>query len=120
MIAQHPYASAPTQSNFRGTTYERSSPVQPSALAAASNGAHTPTAPTSSEPYLYNGGQTAKPNGFAAHDSSPANGYKDGTAARGMNIYEQQAQMTMNGVGDQDQHGDGRKRGFWAAFCCRA
>jgi casein kinase 1 len=36
---------------------------------------------------------------------------------RGMAVYDRDQ---MNGVGDQDEDGHGRKGGFWSVICCRA
>ena len=114
LVSQHPYAAAQTNSNLRSGPYGRSSPVL--ANGSQPNGTGT-TAVNSGDVYMY-GTPQAKANGFATPEVNGANGVKDGpNGVRAMNIYEQ-AQMSR--VGEQDEHGDGRKRGFWTAFCCRA
>ena len=119
LISQHPYATAPTQT-YRNTAYGRNSPVQ-KGLGQLPNGTGTSTAVQNSDSYMYGTPQQGKANGYASREGTPANGVKEASGVRGTNVYEQQAQMTpMDRVGEQDDHGDGRKRGFWAAFCCRA
>ncbi len=41
----------------------------------------------------------------------------NGPGTRGMGLYDREQ---MERVGEQGEHGGGRKKGFWAAFCCRA
>lgn len=65
-----------------------------------------------------NGAQASK-SGFNSREGTTAgvgNGVAGASGVRGMNIYDQAGRS-----GEQDDHhGDGRKRGFWAALCCRA
>ncbi|KAF7791214.1 hypothetical protein EIP86_002227 [Pleurotus ostreatoroseus] len=125
LVAQHPYAAAPTQSNYRNTAYGNSSPVQPQATnSQLPNGAGaSPAMAGTSDSFMYgangNGAQPSK-SGYNSREGTTAgvgNGANGASGVRGMNIYDQ----PLGSRGDQDDnHGDGRKRGFWAALCCRA
>ncbi|OCH94401.1 kinase-like protein [Obba rivulosa] len=105
----HPYATAPSPNGYRGDAYGRNSPVAP-------NGGQTNT----SESFMY-GAQPGKGNGTTSRDGTTTAGTapprEQANGARGISGYgaEQMAR-----VGEQDEHGNAKKRGFWAAFCCRA
>lgn len=59
-------------------------------------------------------GQQQRPmTGDKNGSQSRANNIMNGS--RAVNVYAEQSRGL-----DQDEHGDARKRGFWAAFCCRA
>lgn len=113
LVAQHPYASASNQNGYnRNTGYSSTSPVQYNGMGQLSNGhANSPVMPNSSE-FMYGGQQQRQANGDMATTPSRANGMSANKAANG---YGEQ-----NAMADQDGHGEGRKKSFWAAFCCRA
>ena len=69
---------------------------------------------------MYNQGAQGK-NGTASREGTTTGGTRqeqmNGQGTRGMGVYDREQ---MERVGEQDEHGGGRKKGFWAAFCCRA
>ena len=70
---------------------------------------NSPVMPNSSE-FMY--GQSRQANGDMGTLPSRANGM---TVSKNVNVYGEQ-----NGAAiDQDVHGDGGKKSFWATFCCR-
>lgn len=113
LAAPHPYAAAPSPGGYRGAAYGRSSPNGAVPPANGANGANT------SESFVY--GQQGKPGtdsregtttaGTAGNQREALNGM----GSRGMGMYDREQ---MARVGEQDEQ-HGRKRGFWAAFCCR-
>ncbi|CCM04241.1 uncharacterized protein FIBRA_06408 [Fibroporia radiculosa] len=114
LVAPHPYASAPSPGGPRGTAYDRASPngvppQQPNGI-----GANT------SDSIVY--GQPTGKQGTNSRDGTTTGGTAvnrdtvNAAGTRGMSVYDRE-QMTR--VGEQDEHGHGRKKGFWAAFCCR-
>lgn len=118
LVAQHPYANASGQQNgYRNTAYGGtgggSSPVQYNGMGQLGTNVHTnsPVMPNSSE-FMY-GQQQRQSNGDMGTMPSRANGV---AVAKGVNVYGEQNGDAMG----QDVHGDGAKKGFWAAFCCRA
>ncbi|CAK5268646.1 unnamed protein product [Mycena citricolor] len=105
-VAPHPYAAAPMSTGYSNAV----PPIAP--LRANSAGGHygrsSPNAArglngnaTGSESFLY--GQQQGSGQMAV-----------GGTARGMNVYDQ-----MDRAGEQDE-GHGRRKGFWAALCCKA
>ncbi|KAH8100072.1 kinase-like protein [Cristinia sonorae] len=125
--APHPYAASPSTANgFRTNAYGRTSPVRPNSSAGnvqplngngtgstAVGGTHNNT----SESFLY-GGQ-AQPGKTGVDSRDAVGGTVRGeqmNGARGMGVYDRE-QMARGGV--QDEDGIPRKKGFWAAFCCR-
>lgn len=134
--APHPYAVSPAGTNtsgFRTNAYGRTSPVRPNSSAGnvqqlngngtgstAVGGTHNNT----SESFLYGGQATGKPNGIG--------GVNGGAEVQGNGIGQPVRADQMNGTrsmgvydgemarGQQDEDGVHRKKGFWAAFCCRA
>ncbi|OBZ72585.1 Casein kinase I 1 [Grifola frondosa] len=124
--APHPYATAPSPGGYRPTAYGRSSPVPPSgANALQSVPANGASGVNTSDSFMY-GGQAAQPkNGTASRDGTTTAGtaanrgeVANGGGMRGVSGYGRE-QMERDGEQD-DHHGGGRKKGFWAAFCCRA
>lgn len=118
--APHPYANANTQPGYRTTAYGRSSPVQQQQQQAngsdyANGNGSSPVMPPTSN-YQYGAQPSAsRQSGFDTH--TPTNGSRpQANGNKGMYMYENQ-QMP-RGV-DQDEHGDGKKKGFFAALCCR-
>ncbi|KAI0783584.1 kinase-like domain-containing protein [Abortiporus biennis] len=119
LVAPHPYASTPNSTAFRNTPYGRSSPVQPNAHLNGSGA----IANTNSDSFMY-GSQAPGKAGTASREGT-ANGVVPNRGdqmigSRGMNMYERDQ---MARVGEQDEEGHGAqpgKKGFWAAFCCRA
>lgn len=116
LTAPHPYAITPSP-GARGTAYGRSSPNGGAGGAVPpANGANT------SDSFVY--GQQGKPGtnsreGTTTAGTATAGGARDAMAGmgnRGINMYDREQ---MARVGEQDEHGHGRKKGFWAAFCCR-
>ncbi|ESK95882.1 ck1 ck1 ck1-g protein kinase [Moniliophthora roreri MCA 2997] len=107
--APHPYATAPSPGVANGYrtsnagVYGRNSPNPPNG-----NGLHN-----GSESFLYGGlpGKAGTNSGdVTTGGTGPAVG------ARGMAVYDQ-----MERVGEQEEDmGHGRRKGFWAALCCRA
>ncbi|KAH9949960.1 kinase-like protein [Amylocystis lapponica] len=95
--APHPYAT-PSPSGYRPNPYGRSSPAPPGATPAANGAPHTNT----SDSFVYGQQQGKGANGMGT---------------RGMGMYDRDQ---MARVGEQDEHGGGRKRGFFSVFCCRA
>lgn len=111
LVGSHPYANASGQQNgFRNTAYGNSSPVQYNGMGQLGTNTNSPVMPNSSD-YTY--GQQRQLNGDLNSMPSRANGM---TVPKGVNVYGDQS----NGVLDQDQHGDHKKKGFWAALCCNA
>lgn len=109
LVASHPYATAPSQTNYRNTQYGRSSPVPQNGTGT------TAAAPNTSDSYVYgNGNGNGVTNGKSGYGEG--SGPTGVNGVRAMNIYEQ---APMGRAGEQDEHGDGQKRGFWAALCCR-
>ncbi|KAG5644374.1 hypothetical protein DXG03_008602 [Asterophora parasitica] len=110
----HPYATAPSPTGqyrpAQAAQYGRHSP--------GITGVHINNG-NSSEAFVY-GGQAQPKNGTNSRDTTTA-----GTAtreltggARAMGVYDREQ---MQRVGEQDEDGGhGRRRGFWAALCCRA
>ena len=104
LTTPHPYASTPTPGAYRSENgYGRITPLGQNG-ANGSNPALNP-----SDSFLY-GQQNKNP---AADGTGSAIGPVAGT--RGMGIYDNQIQRT-----DVDDGHGGKRRGFWAAFCCRA
>ncbi|PBK75571.1 related to casein kinase I cki2 [Armillaria ostoyae] len=112
-IPPHPYATAPSPNGYRsgaGREYGRHSP-NPNGLANLH--------PNGSESFLYNQGQGK--NGTNSRDGTTTGGTGTRdlhglTGARGMAVYDRDQ---MARVGEQDED-IGRKKGFFAVFCCRA
>lgn len=111
LVASHPYANTSGQQNgYRNTAYGGSSPVQYNGMGQLGTNNNSPVMPNSSD-YMY--GQQRQSNGDMNSMPSRANGV---AVPKGVNMYGDQNGAIM----DQDAHGDAGKRGFWAAFCCRA
>lgn len=112
-ISPHPYATAPSPNGYRsgaGREYGRHSP-NPNGLANLH--------PNGSESFLYNQGQGK--NGTNSRDGTTTGGTGTRdlhglTGPRGMAVYDRDQ---MARVGEQDED-IGRKKGFFALFCCRA
>ncbi|RDX57393.1 kinase-like protein [Lentinus brumalis] len=112
----HPYAAPGSSGGYRTNAYGRQSPVPPNGTPGA-NGSGLLQQPNNSDSFMY--GQGAAKNGTASREGTTTAGTRqEGTngQARGM-VYDREQ---MERVGEQDEHGMGRKKGFWAAFCCRA
>ena len=65
-------------------------------------------------------GQGQGKNGTASREGTTTAGTRQegmNGQTRAMGVYDREQ---MERVGEQDEHGTGRKKGFWAAFCCRA
>ncbi|KAJ4480032.1 kinase-like protein [Lentinula aciculospora] len=113
--APHPYATAPSPNGYRSNTdrtaYGRSSPNPTPGLP---NGNGIPN--NGSESFLY--GQMPKGANSREGTTTGGTGTRDMHSpgpVRSMAVYDQMAR-----VGEQDEDGGhGRKRGFWAALCCR-
>ncbi|KAF7424236.1 hypothetical protein PC9H_009542 [Pleurotus ostreatus] len=107
----HPYAAAPTATNYRTTNNAFvHSPVPPPAGSQALN--H----PNGSESFLY--AQQAGKNHSDSRDGTTTNGTGNLPGGpRGMGVYDRE-QMQRVGEHDDD-YGHGRKRGFWSILCCR-
>ncbi|GAW07796.1 kinase-like protein [Lentinula edodes] len=113
----HPYATAPTPNGYRSnpdrTAFGRSSPIPAPGLPNG-NGNGIPN--NGSESFLY--GQMPKGPNSREGTTTGGTGTRDIHApgpVRSMAVYDQ-----MGRVGEQDEDGGhGRKRGFWAALCCR-
>ncbi|KAJ6570136.1 kinase-like protein [Mycena vulgaris] len=114
-LAPHPYAAAPSGNGYSNAAGGPITPVR-AGSAAGQYGRHSPNPATrglgvngtvlngnGSESFLY--GQQQQGSGPMV-----ANG-----TARGMGVYDQ-----MERVGEQDEGGHGRRKGFWAAMCCSA
>ncbi|KAJ3716083.1 kinase-like protein [Lentinula raphanica] len=107
----HPYATASTPNGYRNNTdrtvYGRNSPNPvPNGNGLPNNG---------SESFLY--GQMHKGANSRENTTTGGTGTKDmhPTGVRSMAVYDQMVR-----VGEQDEDGGhGRKKGFWAALCCR-
>ena len=114
LVAPHPYAAPGSAGGYNRNTYGRSSPQPPNGT--ATNGALVQH-PNNSESFMY--GQGPGKAGTASREGTTTAGTRQdgmGGQTRGMAVYDQMAR-----VGEQDEHGLGRKKGgFWAAFCCRA
>ncbi|TFK75114.1 kinase-like protein [Pluteus cervinus] len=110
-LAPHPYATAPSPNRYpsnAGSAYGRHSPNPPP---QAING--IPQHPNGSDAYLY------APQGKTGA-STTTHGTGGGAVAsgpRGMALYEQ---AHIPGGDHDEDGGHGRRRGFWAALCCRA
>ncbi|KAI0077039.1 kinase-like protein [Panus rudis PR-1116 ss-1] len=116
LVTPHPYAASPGANPYRSTTYDRSSP-QTNSGHLNGNGGLTGVTPTDSFMYGGQGGKgTNSREGTATGGTAPRGEQMNG--ARGMSMYDRE-QMARVGEQDEDGHGAPRKRGFWAAFCCR-
>ncbi|KAF9000714.1 kinase-like protein [Cyathus striatus] len=101
----HPYATAPSPNGYRSNAnpgYGRHSPNPQANGPGALNG---------SESFLYGQGQTIK-NDSREIMNDMMNG------PRGMNMYDREQMQKASGQDEDGGHG--RRRGFWAALCCRA
>lgn len=108
LTAPHPYATAPSPTGFRSGVppgaYGRHSPLL-NGSAVHNNG---------SESFVYGGVPKNRAN---SRDGSGAPREMTTGGVRGMAVYDRDQ---MNGAGDQDEDGHGRKGGFWSIICCRA
>jgi len=125
--APHPYAASPPgtgTTGFRTNAYGRTSPVRPNSSAGnvqqlngngtgstAVGGTHNNT----SESFLYGGQAQPGKNGVDANGMGGTVRGEQMNGARGMGVYDRDQ---MARVGEQDDDGIPRKKGFWAAFCC--
>ncbi|KAJ7183186.1 kinase-like protein [Mycena filopes] len=112
-MAPHPYAAAPSGNGYNSAGGGPIAPLR-AGSAAAQFGRNSPNPSrglgvngnvlngNGSESFLY---------GQQQQGSGPLG---VGGTARGMGVYDQ-----MERVGEQDE-GHGRRKGFWAALCCRA
>ncbi|CAL1716470.1 unnamed protein product [Somion occarium] len=120
LVAPHPYANSPGATGYRANAYGRSSPVQPNGSTTPQTGNGTPV-PNTSDPFLY--GQTQPGKGTNSREGTATGGTgargEQMNGVRGMTMYDRE-QMARVGEQDEEGHGAPRKRGFWAAFCCRA
>lgn len=114
LVAPHPYAApGSTGGGYRTNAYGRQSPIPPNGTGA--NGSN-PLQQHSNNSDSF--GQGAVKNGLASRDGTTTAGTRElNGQTRGMTVYDRDQ---MDRVGEQDEHGMGRKKGFWAAFCCRA
>ncbi|TEB25210.1 CK1/CK1/CK1-G protein kinase [Coprinellus micaceus] len=107
----HPYATAPSPNGYRSgdahARYGRQSPNTQSQLQAA-NGLH----PNGSESFLYNQGQGKYGDSRNGGGATPQRDAYGGT--RAMGIYDREMQRAGDARDDQS-----RRRGFFAALCCR-
>ncbi|KAJ2917404.1 hypothetical protein MD484_g2989, partial [Candolleomyces efflorescens] len=103
----HPYATAPSPNGYRNgnPAYGRQSPNAQSQL---QNGLQ----PNGSESFLYQG-QGKYGNSRDGTANTPQRDVYGGT--RQMGIYDREMQRT----GDPTEEHGGRRRGFFAALCCR-
>ncbi|EKM58226.1 uncharacterized protein PHACADRAFT_252393 [Phanerochaete carnosa HHB-10118-sp] len=110
LVAQHPYANASSQNQYRNTAYGNTSQVQYNGMGQLSNGhANSPVLPTAANDFVY-GNQSQRQSAADMNTATPrTNGTNKAVPAFG----EQSAIIQ-----EQDEHG-GRKRSFWAALCCR-
>jgi len=104
LSAPHPYAAAPGSSPYRPGAYGRASPLSHNGV----NGSN-PALPPASDSFLY--AQLAKNGGVESREGTTNGTPRAGTRTMGM--YDQMQR------GEQDEEGHGRRRGFWANFCCR-
>ena len=114
LVAPHPYAAPGSAQGYRNT-YGRSSPQPPN---GANGNGGLAQHPNNSESFMY--GQAPGKTGTESREGTTAGTRQDGMngQSRGMGVYDRDQ---MARVGEQDEHGLGRKKGgFWAAFCCRA
>lgn len=103
LTTPHPYATTPTPGAYRNENgYGRVTPLGQN----GANGSNPALMPPDSFLYGQNKTTGAEGNGSAA---GPIN------STRVMGVYDNQIQRT-----DVDDGHGGKRRGFWAAFCCRA
>ncbi|KAL1949363.1 hypothetical protein VTO73DRAFT_8244 [Trametes versicolor] len=120
LVAPHPYAAAPSPGGYRTNAYGRQSPIPGNGT--PTNGASPlQQHPNNSESFMYGQNGQGK-NGTASREGTTTGGTgtrqeMNGPGTRGMGLYDREQ---MERVGEQGEHGGGRKKGFWAAFCCRA
>ena len=117
LVAPHPYAAPGSSGGYRTNAYGRQSPVPPNGAPANGSGA-LQQHPNNSESFMYGQGQGK--NGTASREGTTTAGTRQegmNGQTRAMGVYDREQ---MERVGEQDEHGMGRKKGFWAAFCCRA
>jgi casein kinase 1 len=113
-LSPHPYASAPSPIPYRSSSaiggYGRHSPNPVNAL--PNGNGHL----NGSDTYLF--GQTVGKTGTNSRETTTAGTTtKDVSGIRAMGVYDREQ---MQRVGEQDEDGGhGRRRGLWAAFCCR-
>ncbi|KAJ7116437.1 kinase-like domain-containing protein [Mycena epipterygia] len=113
-LAPHPYAAAPTGSGYNSAAGGPIAPVR-AGSAAGQYGRHSPNPATRG---LGVNGNVLNGNGsesFLYGQQQGSGPLAVGSTARGMGVYDQ-----MERVGEQDEGGHGRRKGFWAALCCRA
>ncbi|PIL35692.1 transporter [Ganoderma sinense ZZ0214-1] len=120
LVAPHPYAapgSAGGGYRANANAYGRQSPIPPNGAPGTNGSGALQQHPNNSESFMY--GQGAGKPGTASREGTTT----AGTRQEGMNsqarmgVYDREQ---MARVGEQDEHGMGRKKGgFWAAFCCR-
>lgn len=119
LVTPHPYANADTQAGYRTTAYGRSSPVQqPNGNQYTNGHSSSPVMPPTSDYQYGSHPPQSRQSGFDTRDhGTTRSGSQAVNGNKGMYMYENQGMS--RGI-DQDEHGDGRKRGFLAALCCRA
>ncbi|KZT29809.1 kinase-like protein [Neolentinus lepideus HHB14362 ss-1] len=118
LAAPHPYATAPSPTGYRANTYGRGSPISPMPGGMHGGGGN----PNGSNPAV-NGNDAYLYGAQGKAGTNSREGTTTGTAvhpgSRGVGMYSGE-QMQRLGEQDEEGHGQGRKKGFWAAFCCRA
>ncbi|KAH9945369.1 kinase-like protein [Epithele typhae] len=116
LVAPHPYAAPGSSGGYRTNAYGRQSPQPPT---GAPNGQNPLTHPNNSESFMYGQAPGGKTGTGSREGTTTAGTRQDGMngQTRNMGVYDRDQ---MARVGEQDEHGMGRKKGFWAAFCCRA
>ncbi|KAJ7510437.1 kinase-like protein [Mycena galericulata] len=115
-LAPHPYAAAPSGNGYNSAGGVPITPVRAGSSAAGHYGRNSPNMAVrglGANGNVLNGGNGSESFLYGQQQGSGA--LAVGGTARGMGIYDQ-----MERVGEQDEGGHGRRKGFWAALCCRA
>ncbi|KAI0806004.1 kinase-like protein [Irpex lacteus] len=110
----HPYAVSNTQNGYRNTQYERTSALQAQTNGNGYTANSSPAMPPTSD-YQYGVPAAAsRQSGFGANGDQSRPHTMNGNKG----IYMSENQPRSRGI-DPDEHGDGKKRGFFSVLCCR-
>ncbi|KAF8640232.1 hypothetical protein AX16_010128 [Volvariella volvacea WC 439] len=117
----HPYAAAPSPnrypSNNNAHPYGRHSP-NPPPVATANVNVNAPLHPNGSDAFVYGQSTTAQKAATSRDNTTTAaTATREGAGRNAVAAYDRR-QSQLRPEHDDGSHG--RKRGFWAALCCRA
>ncbi|PFH53192.1 hypothetical protein AMATHDRAFT_55689 [Amanita thiersii Skay4041] len=117
LTTPHPYATAPSPNGYRNSTggaYGRHSPNAQAHALPNGNALHS----NPSESYIYGQNVAGKTATVSRENTTGGTAPRDpAVAVRGMAVYDGEH---MQRVGEDEEDGHGRRRGFWSILCCRA